>query len=105
MKVSRTFKPNEPLQSQELRSLKPKRSHVLTNVGSSGVCHSKIHLWEGENNGAEGQFLKTTSRGIEYTLILDHHKNVETMDTLGDDTDSILDVACYSFFAEINQML
>lgn len=105
MKVSRIVKPNEPLQSQEPKTLKPKGSHVLINVGSSGVCHSNIHLWEGGNNGAEGQSLKTTDRGIEYPLTSDHHKNVGTVDALGDDADSILDMACYSFLAEINQML
>ena len=42
---------------------------MLVKVLSSGVCHSDIHLWEG---GYEGQFLKTTDRGVKYPVTPGH---------------------------------
>ena len=47
MKAARIIKPKEALQVQDLET-KPKSSQVLVKVLSSGVCHSDIHLWEGD---------------------------------------------------------
>src|SRR5215207_4567892 len=68
MKSARIVKPNESLEVQEFETPKPKGSQVLIKVESSGVCHSDIHLWEGGYEGLEGQFLKTTDRGVKYPL-------------------------------------
>jgi propanol-preferring alcohol dehydrogenase len=84
MKASRIVKPNEPLQLQELETPKPKGSQVLVKVRSSGVCHSDIHLWEGGYEGAEGQFLKTTDRGVEYPLT-PGHEIAGIVEVLGDE--------------------
>jgi alcohol dehydrogenase, propanol-preferring len=84
MKASRIIRPNEPLQLQELETPRPKGSQVLVKVRSSGVCHSDIHLWEGGYEGAEGQFLKTTDRGVEYPLT-PGHEIAGTIDVLGDE--------------------
>jgi alcohol dehydrogenase, propanol-preferring len=72
MKAVRIIRPNESLQIQELEIPKPKYSQVLVKVQSSGVCHSDIHLWEGGYQGSEGQFLRTTDRGVRYPLIPGH---------------------------------
>jgi propanol-preferring alcohol dehydrogenase len=72
MKTARIVEVNQPLQVQELQIPKPKGAQVLIKVQSSGVCHSDIHLWEGGYQGPEGQFLKTTERGVKYPLTPGH---------------------------------
>jgi propanol-preferring alcohol dehydrogenase len=56
---------------------------VLIKVQSSGVCHSDIHLWEGGYQGPEGQFLKTTERGVKYPLT-PGHEIAGMIDSLGE---------------------
>lgn len=51
---------------------KARGSQVVVKVHSSGVCHSDIHLWDGGYEGIEGQFLKTTDRGVTYPLTPGH---------------------------------
>jgi propanol-preferring alcohol dehydrogenase len=82
VKSARIVKPNEPLEVQELETPKPKGSQVLIKVDSSGVCHSDIHLWEGGYEGLEGQFLKTTDRGVKYPLT-PGHEIAGIVDSLG----------------------
>lgn len=72
MKVARIVEPNKPLEMKEFEIPKPKGSQVLVKIQSSGVCHSDIHLWEGGYQGPEGQFLKTTERGVRYPLTPGH---------------------------------
>ena len=72
MQAARIVKVNEPLELKQLETSKPKGSQVLIKVQSSGVCHSDIHLWEGGYQGPEGQFLKTTDRGVRYPLTPGH---------------------------------
>ena len=72
MKASQIVEPKKPLQIQEIKTPKPNGSQVLIKVQSCGVCHSDIHLWEGGYQGANGQFLKTTDRGIKYPLTPGH---------------------------------
>ena len=72
MKAAQIIKPKDALQVQQLDTPKPKGSQVLVKVESSGVCHSDIHLWEGGYEGPEGQFLKTTDRGVKYPLTPGH---------------------------------
>ena len=71
MKAARIVKPNEPL-VQDLDIPRAKGSQVVVKVRSSGVCHSDIHLWEGGYEGIEGQFLKTSDRGVSYPLTPGH---------------------------------
>jgi propanol-preferring alcohol dehydrogenase len=86
MEASRIIKPKEPLQLQELETPKPKGSQVLVKVQSSGVCHSDIHLWEGGYEGVEGQFLKTTDRGVKYPLT-PGHEIAGIVDVLGEEAE------------------
>ena len=72
MKAVRIIRPKESLQIQELEIPKARGSQVLVKVHSSGVCHSDIHLWEGGYQGSEGQYLRTTDRGIRYPLTPGH---------------------------------
>jgi propanol-preferring alcohol dehydrogenase len=86
MKAARIVKSKEPLQLQELRTPKPRGSQVLIKVESSGVCHSDIHLWEGGYEGFEGQFLKTTDRGVKYPLT-PGHEIAGIVDSLGEEAE------------------
>ena len=82
MKSARIVEVDKPLQVQELETPKPKGSQVLIKVQSSGVCHSDIHLWEGGYEGQDGQFLKTTDRGVKYPLT-PGHEIAGAVDSLG----------------------
>jgi alcohol dehydrogenase, propanol-preferring len=86
MKSARIVKPNEPLEIQEFETPKPRGSQVLIKVESSGVCHSDIHLWEGGYEGLEGQFLKTTDRGVNYPLT-PGHEIAGIVDSLGEEAE------------------
>jgi alcohol dehydrogenase, propanol-preferring len=86
MKSAKIIKINQPLQIQENKTPKPKGSQVLVKVQSSGVCHSDIHLWEGGYEGPQGQFLKTTDRGVKYPLT-PGHEIAGIIDGLGEQTE------------------
>jgi propanol-preferring alcohol dehydrogenase len=86
MKSARIVKPNEPLEVQEFEIPRPRGSQVLIKVESSGVCHSDIHLWEGGYEGLEGQFLKSTDRGVKYPLT-PGHEIAGTVDSLGEEAE------------------
>ena len=83
MKAARIVKVNEKLEIQQLETPKPRGSQVLVKVQSSGVCHSDIHLWEGYYEGAGGQQLKTTDRGVNYPLT-PGHEVAGIVDSLGE---------------------
>jgi propanol-preferring alcohol dehydrogenase len=86
MKYDKIIEINQPLQIQENKTPKPKGSQVLVKVQSSGVCHSDIHLWEGGYEGPQGQFLKTTDRGVKYPLT-PGHEIAGIIDGLGEQTE------------------
>jgi alcohol dehydrogenase, propanol-preferring len=89
MKSARIVKPKEPLEVQELETPKAKGSQVIIKVQSSGVCHSDIHLWEGGYEGIEGQFLKTTDRGVKYPLT-PGHEIAGVVESLGDEAQGFI---------------
>lgn len=84
MKAARIVKPKELLQIQDLDIPKAKGSQVIVKVHSSGVCHSDIHLWEGGYQGLDGQFLKTSDRGVSYPLT-PGHEIAGTVESLGEE--------------------
>jgi propanol-preferring alcohol dehydrogenase len=86
MKSAKIIEINQPLQIEESKTPKPKGSQVLIKVQSSGVCHSDIHLWEGGYEGPQGQFLKTTDRGVKYPLT-PGHEIAGVVDSLGEQTE------------------
>lgn len=83
MKSARIIKPKEPLQIQNVDTPKPTGQQVLVRIHSCGVCHSDIHLWEGGYEGKDGQFMKTTDRGVKYPLT-PGHEIAGTIDSLGE---------------------
>ncbi len=86
MRTARIVKPKESLRLQELKTPKPKGSQVLIKVQAAGVCHSDIHLWEGGYQGPEGQFLKTTDRGVKYPLT-PGHEIAGTVESMGEEAE------------------
>jgi alcohol dehydrogenase, propanol-preferring len=84
MNAAQIVKPNESLQIQQIETPKPKGSQVLIKINSSGVCHSDIHLWQGGYEGAGGQFLKTTDRGVKYPLT-PGHEIAGTIESMGEE--------------------
>jgi propanol-preferring alcohol dehydrogenase len=86
MKSAKIIEINQQLQLCESKTPKPKGSQVLVKVQSSGVCHSDIHLWEGGYEGSQGQFLKTTDRGVKYPLT-PGHEIAGVIDSLGEQTE------------------
>src|ERR687897_2239626 len=84
MKSAKIIEINRPLQIYESKTPKAKGSQVLVKVQSSGVCYSDIHLWEGGYEGIEGQFLKTTDRGVKYPLT-PGHEIAGVVDSLGEE--------------------
>lgn len=88
MQAARIVSVNEPLELKQLDTPKPKGSQVLVQVKSSGVCHSDIHLWEGGYQGPEGQFLKTTDRGVKYP-VTPGHEIAGLVDSLGEQVEGL----------------
>src|SRR5918996_1818888 len=86
MKSAKIIEINQPLQIYESKTPKPRGSQVLVKVQSSGVCHSDIHLWEGGYEGPQGQFLKTTDRGVKYPLT-PGHEIAGIVDGLGEEAE------------------
>jgi alcohol dehydrogenase, propanol-preferring len=88
LQAARIVSVNEPLELKQLDTPKPKGSQVLVKVKSSGVCHSDIHLWEGGYQGPEGQFLKTTDRGVKYP-VTPGHEIAGLVDSLGEQVEGL----------------
>ncbi|HVX02715.1 MAG TPA: alcohol dehydrogenase [Nitrososphaera sp.] len=86
MKAARIVEVKKPLQVQDLQNPKPKGVEVLVKIASSGVCHSDIHLWEGGYEGPNGQFMKTTDRGVKYPLT-PGHEIAGVVEEMGDATE------------------
>ena len=72
MKSAKITGPNEPLTITESDTPKPQGTQVLVKVGSVGVCHSDLHLWEGGYDLGDGQFMKVTDRGVKYPVTPGH---------------------------------
>ncbi len=84
LKAAQIVKPKESLEIQQLETPKPRGSQILIKVNSAGVCHSDIHLWEGGYEGPNGQFLKTTDRGVKYPLT-PGHEIAGTVESMGEE--------------------
>ena len=48
MKSAQIIKIKEKLSVVDLPDPKPRDTQVLVRIEASGVCHSDIHLWEGD---------------------------------------------------------
>ncbi|MGG5808409.1 alcohol dehydrogenase [Falsiroseomonas sp. CW058] len=62
----------KPLQEIELPTPEPTGSQVLLEVTHAGVCHSDLHIWEGEYDlGSRGKML-LSDRGVKLPLAMGH---------------------------------
>lgn len=50
----------------------PQGTEVLVKVEAAGVCHTDLHLWEGQYDMGGGQKLTLADRGIKPPLTLSH---------------------------------
>jgi alcohol dehydrogenase/propanol-preferring alcohol dehydrogenase len=61
-----------PLQEIELPTPEPTGTQVLLEVTHCGVCHSDLHVWEGEWDLGGGQKLRLADRGVTLPLAMGH---------------------------------
>ncbi len=61
-----------PLQEIELPTPEPTGTQVLLEVMHCGVCHSDLHVWEGQWDLGGGQVLRLADRGVKLPLAMGH---------------------------------
>ncbi len=62
----------QPLRELELPTPEPTGEQVLLEVTHAGVCHSDLHIWEGEYDlGSRGK-MRLTDRGVVLPLAMGH---------------------------------
>jgi propanol-preferring alcohol dehydrogenase len=61
-----------PLQEIELPTPEPTGTQVLLEVMYCGVCHSDLHVWEGQWDLGGGQVLRLADRGVKLPLAMGH---------------------------------
>ena len=88
MKSAKITGPNEPLAITESETPKPQGTQVLVKVGSVGVCHSDLHLWEGGYDLGDGQFMKVTDRGVKYP-VTPGHEIVGVVEEIGEQVSDV----------------
>ncbi len=62
----------KPLKLNTYDNPKPQGSEVLVRIGSSGVCHSDLHIWEGFFDLGMGKKLEVITRGMKLPHTLGH---------------------------------
>ena len=73
-----------PLRLMERPTPKPAGSEVLLKVIAAGVCHSDLHIWEGQYDLGGGKLLKLSDRGVKLPLTMGH-ENVGEVVAVGPD--------------------
>lgn len=72
MRAWAVVEPKQPLQEIELPTPEPTGSQVLLEVTHAGVCHSDLHIWEGEYDlGSRGK-MRLSDRGVVLPLAMGH---------------------------------
>lgn len=61
-----------PLERMEAELPVPKGDEVLVRMTAAGVCHSDIHIWEGEYDIGGGKKMNLKDRGITMPLTMGH---------------------------------
>src|SRR5471032_1919125 len=61
-----------PLELFERPTPKPSGGEVLLRVLAAGVCHSDIHIWEGQYDLGGGKKITLKDRGIALPLTMGH---------------------------------
>lgn len=72
MKAWAVVECGQPLQELEWPTPEPQGDEVLLEVTHAGVCHSDLHIWEGEYDlGTRGK-LRMQDRGLKLPLAMGH---------------------------------
>lgn len=72
MKAWAVVECGKPLQEIEMPTPEPQGDEVLLEVTHAGVCHSDLHIWEGEYDlGVRGK-LRMMDRGVKLPLAMGH---------------------------------
>jgi alcohol dehydrogenase/propanol-preferring alcohol dehydrogenase len=72
MRAWAVIETGKPLKEIELPTPEPKSAEVLLEVTHAGVCHSDLHIWEGEYDlGSRGK-MRLTDRGVVLPLAMGH---------------------------------
>lgn len=72
MKAWAVVETGKPLQEIDLPTPEPVGKQVLLEVTHAGVCHSDLHIWEGEYDlGSRGK-MKLADRGVVLPLAMGH---------------------------------
>ncbi len=62
----------KPLQEIELPTPTPTGAQVLLEVTHAGVCHSDLHIWEGEYDMGSRGTMRMVDRGMKLPLAMGH---------------------------------
>ncbi len=62
----------KPLKLNTYETPRPQGGEVLVRIGSSGVCHSDLHIWEGFFDLGMGKKLEVITRGMKLPHTLGH---------------------------------
>jgi len=72
MRAWSVIETGKPLKELELPTPEPTGKQVLLEITHAGVCHSDLHIWEGEYDlGSRGK-MKLTDRGVVLPLAMGH---------------------------------
>jgi propanol-preferring alcohol dehydrogenase len=63
---------HQPLVRRDEEVRDPRDGEVLVRVLGAGVCHSDIHIWEGEYDLGGGRKLVLQDRGVSLPLVMGH---------------------------------
>jgi D-arabinose 1-dehydrogenase-like Zn-dependent alcohol dehydrogenase len=77
-----------PLEPRERETPAPEGAEVLVRVAACGVCHSDLHLWEGEYLLGDGKKLTLADRGITPPFTMGHEV-VGVVEALGPDAEGV----------------
>lgn len=72
MRAWAVVEPKQPLQEIELPTPEPKGKQVLLEVTHAGVCHSDLHIWEGEYDLGRRGKMRLSDRGVVLPLAMGH---------------------------------
>lgn len=63
---------HQPLEAIERPTPRPQGKEVLLRMLAAGVCHSDLHIWDGEYDLGSGRSLKMRDRGIKPPFTMGH---------------------------------
>ncbi|MGG5885540.1 alcohol dehydrogenase [Falsiroseomonas sp. HC035] len=72
MKAWAVVEAGKPLQEIEMPTPEPTGKQVLLEVTHAGVCHSDLHIWEGEYDLGSRGTMKLSDRGVVLPLAMGH---------------------------------